>query len=415
MIGRRSFLAAIATAGALPAAEVRREVFLRSPGKGTAVMAYTFYTRRKGGSLESVESRWSRSDTIDVAYVRRSSDNGRTWSAPEERKTGERRPEGMLRRHGRAGFVDPRNGRFVDFWIEGVLPTDDPLEGLRQWNIFYRVSRDGRPPGPVQQVIHEGSEYTPKHALPGVETGKTCVMLGDLPSKAVASPDGGIWLPVTLSVAGTDGKLLRPFGAYTFTDAALLHGRWKGDALIWRMSDVVKIDPERSTRGADEPTVEMLDDGRILMVLRGSNDKRFDLPGTRWVCFSRDGYRWTSPKPWTFDDEIPFYSPSACSELLKHSSGRLFWLGNITPTNPRGNRPRYPFVIGEVDRHSGLLMRDTVRTIDTRAPGEPEILSLSNFYAREDRESKDVVLHMTRLFAHPDGWEGDAMLYRISV
>jgi hypothetical protein len=127
------------------------------------------------------------------------------------------------------------------------------------------------------------------------------------------------------------------------------------------------------------------------------------------------GHHWTAPQPWTYHDSEPFFSPSACSQLLRHSSGRLFWLGNITPENPRGNRPRYPFVIGEVNRSTGLLMRTTVRTIDNLQPGEDPVLSLSNFHAREDRRTREIALHMTRLFARPQGWEGDAYLYRITV
>ena len=82
-------------------------------------------------------------------------------------RTGERRPEGMWWRHPRCGFVDPHTGRYVEFWTEGVLPLDDPLEGLRQWNIYYRVSG-----GPKQQVIQAGAEFNERHSLPGVWTGK---------------------------------------------------------------------------------------------------------------------------------------------------------------------------------------------------------------------------------------------------
>jgi hypothetical protein len=182
------------------------------------------------------------------------------------------------------------------------------------------------------------------------------------------------------------------------------------------MSDVVKGDPSHSTRGMCEPTIEFLQDGRLLMVLRGSNDRQPELPSYRWFSISSDGgYRWTAPQPWTYEDGRPFFSPSSCSQLLRHSSGRLFWFGNITPENPRGNRPRYPFVAGEVDRRTGLLMRGTVRTIDTLQPGEDPILSLSNFYAREDRRTKELVVHMTRLFARADQWSGDAHLYRLSL
>ena len=68
-LSRRGFLAAI-PAFAAPA--VRREVFLASPKKGTAVMAYAFYTRKRGGDMISIEDRWTRSDTVDVAFLRRS-------------------------------------------------------------------------------------------------------------------------------------------------------------------------------------------------------------------------------------------------------------------------------------------------------------------------------------------------------
>jgi hypothetical protein len=87
----------------------------------------------------------------------------------------------MLRRHPRAAWVDPRNGRLVEFWVEGVLPSDDPLEGLRQWNIYYTV--DG---GPSHQVIHRGAEFGPRHPLPGVWTGKNSVMIGDMPGRPIA-------------------------------------------------------------------------------------------------------------------------------------------------------------------------------------------------------------------------------------
>ena len=160
-----------------------------------------------------------------------------------------------------------------------------------------------------------------------------------------------------------------------------------------------------------------LPDGRLLMVLRGSNDRKPELPSYRWFSMSSDGgRRWTTPVPWTYTDGERFCSPSSCSRLLRHSSGRLFWLGNITPTNPRGNRPRYPFVIGEVDLRTGLLRRDTVRTIDTLQDGEDTRLSLSNFYAREDRRTREIAVHMTRLFAGgTQPWSGDAYVYYVPV
>lgn len=374
-------------------------------------MAEAYYTRRGGGSMLSIEQRISRSDTIDVAYYRSSHDFGRTWSAPVARSTGERRPDGMWRCHPRACHLDPATGRFVEFWIEGLLPTDDPLEGMRQWNIFYRV--DG---GSARQVVHEGAEFDARHPLPGVYTGRNCVMLGDVASLPISVPDGTILLPAITCPLNADGKLYNPTAGYTYTDALVLHGRWKGKRLTWRAAEPVKGDPLRSTRGMDEPTLARLADGRILMLLRGSNAGQTSLPGYRWVSYSNDGgWHWTAPQPWTFTTGQPFFSPSACSQLLRHSNGKLYWVGHITPSNPRGNRPRYPIVLGEIDDASGLLIRDTLITIDDRQPGDDEILMIYPLYAREDRRTHEIALHTSRTFAFREGWKGDAFLYRISV
>lgn len=403
---RRLFLASLSAAAQPPA--IRREVFMKSPGKGTAIMGIAYYAKASGLDMVSLEQRWSRSDTIDTVFRRVSTDNGRTWSAPVESKTGEKRPNGTWRKHPRAGFVDPRTGRLLEFWMEAVLPTDDPLEGLRNYGVYYSI--DG---GPARQLIHKGAGFDAKHPIPGAELGRNGFMLGDHGSAPITAPNGDILLPLEIFPA-KDGKLYNPGGGYTWSDAALAIGRWKGNGLEWSMSNLVLGDPAVTTRGMVEPTIAFLDNRRVLMVLRGSNDKNTKLPGYKWFSLSTDGGRTFPPaRPWAYADGAPFFSPSACSYLLAHSNGRLYWLGNITPENPKGNRPRYPFVIAEVDRATGLLRKESVRRIDGRAEGEHEILTLSNFYAHEDRETKEIVLYMTRLFAHNDGWEGDGMRYRI--
>jgi hypothetical protein len=408
---RRRFLAGVAGLLRAVPQQIRRELFLRSPGKGTAVMAYAYYTRARGGDMMSIEQRWSRSDTVDVAYYRYSYDYGRSWSAPVEMRTGEKRSGGTWRKHPRGGWVDPATGRFLEFWLEGTLPNDDPLEGLRQWNVYYRVSG-----GTPRQIIHKGAEFDERHPLPGVWTGKNCAMLGDNTCRPIPGKRGEILLPVEISPLGLDGALYNPGGGYTYHDSAVLHGRWNGDRIEWEMSDLIRGDPERSTRGMDEPTIAEIEGGRLILVMRGSNDRKVELPSYRWVAFSTDGgWKWSRPEPWTYDNGEPFFSPSACSQLLRHSSGRLYWLGNINKANPRGNRPRYPFQVGEVERRSGRLIRNSVRVVDDLQPGENSLLTLSNFYAREDRRTREICVHMTRLFAFTDGWEGDAMLYRIPV
>jgi len=336
LLTRRALLLA-SPAGVLhsaSASDIRRELFRSSPAPGVAVMAYAFYTRPQGGDMISIEERWSRSDTVDVAYMRHSRDHGQNWTPAVEIRTGEARSGGMLRRHPRCGFVEP-GGRYVEFWNEGVLPSDDPLEGMRQWNIYYRVSRDGgRQFTPVRQVIHTGSEFDSRHPLPGVWTGKNCVMLGDVSCAPLVLPDGRILLPVQITPLAPDGSLFNPGGGSTYTDAVVLIGRWRGDQLEWEMSAAIQGDPARSTRGMDEGTLGILDDGRILTVLRGSNSGRMAIPGYRWFALSDDGGRhWSKPQPWTYADGEPFFSPASarnCSITRRDACiGLAMWCRRI--------------------------------------------------------------------------------------
>ena len=103
---RRRFLC-IPAACLQASPRISRELFLPSPAKDVMVVACACYTKASGGDMLSIEQRLSRSDTVDGAYYRHSRDYGRTWTAGEARKTGEKRPQGMLRRHPRACFADP--------------------------------------------------------------------------------------------------------------------------------------------------------------------------------------------------------------------------------------------------------------------------------------------------------------------
>ena len=162
------------------------------------------------------------------------------------------------------------------------------------------------------------------------------------------------------------------------------------------------------------------------MVLRGSNDAKPHLLGRKWMSISTDnGHHWSTPRPWTYADGQSFFSPSSCSQLLTHSNGRIYWIGNICPSNPRGNLPRYPLVIGEVDPASGGLICSTVNEIDSRRDGDWERMQVSNFFAREDRETGDIMIHCAPFDrtreTGTDGkpgemnWTSDAWLYRVKI
>ena len=159
-------------------------------------------------------------------------------------------------------------------------------------------------------------------------------------------------------------------------------------------------------------------DGRILHVLRGSNDVKPELPGYKWYTISSDGgYTWRPVEPWTYADGTPFYSPSSCGQFVRHSNGHLYWFGNITPENPKGNHPRHPLVAGRVDLETGLLIKDSVTTILDRQPNEHPLMQLSNFFIYEDRETAEIVVHMSPiapLGPNDTEWTGDSLIYYLS-
>ncbi len=396
---------------------VGETVFVPSPERGTAVHAGSYYTRTSGLDMMSLHTYSSRGDIFSHEFYRFSDDNGRSWSDPVVVPAGEKTARGTRRRHARGGYLDPGTGRFLKLRNEAVLPHDEVSEFMRWNTVHYTVSIDGGKTDLYDTpLVHDGHDED--HPLPNVVRGKNCFMLGDSTCMPITLPDGALLQPVQISPMGPDGEYHNPGGGFTYTDCAVLRGEWRGDMTIsWNLSGMVYGDPERSTRGLIEPTIARLADGRILMVMRGSNDARPELPGYRWYATSDDdGASWTEAKPWTYRSGTPFHSPSSCSQLVAHSGGDVLWIGNICDENPRGNAPRYPIIIGVVDQKTATLVEKSVTVIDDRRPGDGEILTLSNFYAREDRVAGTVKLHLTRHSRGPESvYQGDCMLYEIAL
>jgi hypothetical protein len=148
-----------------------------------------------------------------------------------------------------------------------------------------------------------------------------------------------------------------------------------------------------STRGVFEATTAERTDGSFIAVLRGSNQSAKDLPAYKWLSSapSVDG-PWTAPVPFAFTTGKPFHSSSSCSVLARSvKNGRLYWIGNMSETNPVGNAPRYPLVIAEVDEGSGQLIEATRFQIDTLDPalGDGPGLALSNFEVHQYTDRLD--------------------------
>src|SRR5690606_11293497 len=120
----------------------------------------------------------------------------------------------------------------------------------------------------------------------------------------------------------------------------------------WRTGKAVPYDVELTTRGLCEGTIEELSDGRIAMILRGSNAGRPDLPGYKWTTFSTDGgVTWNKAVPLGCDDGTLLESSATGSKLFRSATdGRLYWIGNLCLNGARasGNWPRSPLVIAQI-------------------------------------------------------------------
>ena len=410
---------------------INSRIFIPSPAKGTGVFGATYYCENNSLRLENLYNMASQSDAPNMAFVRYSDDNGRIWGEAQELKALEKFENGVKRIYHRGGYLDSDTGRYITIRNEGVFPDEnyDADICMRSLQLYYKVSEDGGRSFIVDEpIIQKGVDFDSKHPLPGVWKGKKSVMLGDFSCRPVTLPNGTILVPCQISPVDSDGNYYNPGKGYTYHEAAVLIGKWTADKkLEWELSQMLRANPEGSTRGLLEPTLGILKDGSIIMIMRGSNeimlsrnpDKAIPVPGLggyKWYSISQDGGRtWNEAKPWGYDNDELFYSPSACSELLKHSNGKLYWIGNISLTPTKGNADRYPLLIGEVNSSTGKLIKKSCQVIDDRQLGEPENMTLSNFCAREDRESGEIVLHMPRLGIKDIFLTADLLEYRFKV
>jgi hypothetical protein len=351
-----------------------------------------------------------------------SMDNGRTWTRIEPTPAFDKGLPHGYRRGVAPPFVDPVNGNVLRIVLSMDTPGLDPKiveppVALETYYLRYRVSTDGGKSYLFDdRIIQKGK--TEENPFDGVWVGKNGIFLGDVGSQPIRTREGLILVPAQVCVLGADGKLASPGGGFTYTDVLILIGRWiEGGRLEWEISERIQADPTRTTRGVIEPTLAEMPDGRILCVMRGSNggskDREFALPSHKWFSISADGgRRWSEPRPWMYEDGTAFFSPSSMSQLLTHSSGRVFWLGNISPTNCRGNTPRWPLVIGEVDPKSLLLKKESVLVLDTKRDDE-EGINLSHWWAVEDRETGDIMVAGAR---HTIGYTArEPYLIRVGV
>ena len=383
---------------------ISKTLNVQQPDLKTGVLSMVAYSNNVGRLIRYTTYTGS-SDAFKDSAMEISKDNGESYGELIRDKTRWPVDAGMMTRYFKLTAIDPVTDRFYMFYNQGLLPGDKPEDGLKNWQLYYMMSEDGGKTFDLHKPVVLTGEYNELHPIRDVWRGKNSFMVGDWPCEPIIRNDGTILLAVQCTMIDENGDIYNPGGGYTYQYSVLLHGRFlvNGEIEWYDMSNRVEGDPEKSTRGAIEPSVMDMSDSRILMICRGSNggpkDPDCKIPGYRWYSISTDGgHTFNKPEPWKYTTGEKFHSPSSCSQILKHSNGKFYWIGNICKDNSRANMPRNPLCICEIDKKTLMLKKETKFDIIKREAHQYHDVTFSNFYAREERKTGDVLIYCSALW-----------------
>jgi len=401
---------------------VEKEIYARTPRDGTSLYIRSYYT---GKGLKRAEESVTeeKSDVYLNKMTRYSLDNKKTWgpwTASEERE--EKREKYNVLKYELARTFDPYSGKMIRTMMYRLvlheLDRGLSIDGTGYFDqVFYQVSDDGDKWSEIRHlryqdgpVLNDDNLYTQKD----LEKNRMYGGYNMIPLK-----DGTILYSATVPVRFQNRQ-----GQWETVDGTVfLKGAWKRDSqdYEWRVYGPLAVDSTVSSRGLMEPFLAELEDGRILVEMRGSNTKT--TPGRKWISVSGDGgVTWSDVTDFRFDSGEQFYAPSALAQMIRSTrTGSLYWIGNICAAPPEGNLPRYPLFIAKVKEDVPALEKQSLTIIDDYDPEkDTKLLQLSNFCILENRETLDIELYMTRLGERGNGrsyngdfWTADCYLYNI--
>ena len=289
-----------------------------------------------------------------------------------------------------------------------VLGIDDTAAGFPQYKVWYRISADGGENwGDMKPLVQKGPEYGPRHPNKFVWVGKNGFVYALTASMFACLSNGTVFMPFYYSPLDAEGKYYNPLKASTFSQLACAVGTWNKSRtdLTWDVVSDISLGAEFVSRGLSEAAfMELKRRGHILMVLRGSNHVFTGKQrGGNWKVLSTDyGRTWSKVTPFTFSNGEDFYAPAQKSGLLRSSkTGKVYWIGHMSRTQPKGNVPRRPMVIAELDEKKLGLRRETVTIIDDRKPEEPDEFRTDFAGFVEDVNTGHILVSLVRRQAEP--------------
>lgn len=383
-----------------------REVFRKHDNGRPVVNGFVSYISNDAPVIMLRTGYEDYSDAYDDFSDSISYDNGRTWTDPELRLKGYDIEGGKVRYAEPAAFFDLDTGKLVVLVYRNFYPNDTlNIDGICE------VAFDSYDPEAKRWAGLQFLDLSP---------GRSLAVSFPFPIK---TSKGRLLFPAMRPLIDGNGNTIHYLGCWATADEPLMIiGDYQTDGNIkWQLGQPVPVDLEKTSRGLNENTIAELEDGRLAMICRGDNSMFPDRPGYKWLSFSEDdGLTWSEALPLPCDKGDPIESSATGSALFRSiKTGKLYWMGNlcIHGQRPRGNYPRTPLVIAEVQEIPFALKRDTITVIDQRAPHEPEEVQMSNFRFYQDRENGDLVVFLTRYAEHSakDWKRADYYRYRVEI
>jgi BNR repeat-like domain len=325
------------------------------------------------------------SDTYDNFHEMISEDNGVSWSDPVLKVKSIPVDGGLIRYIENAAYFDDASRSLLTFVSKSFYPN-----GKFDSNQSRTIEVTRRNPKTGETLHTQEVDF-------GQRGGMGCSFCFPIKTRS-----GRLVVPVFSARVNEQNEFIHhPKSRSNIYEVYMMLGAVTDTGAIdWKLSEAVRADDDRSTRGFSESTPIQLRDGRLAILCRGSNAGAPDISGYKWLCFSEDdGDTWTQPVPMTCSDGSAIESSATGSALFRSiKNGKVYFIGNLCADGKRanGNWPRSPLHIAAVDEDTVSIHRDTITVVDERAGSDTERTQISNFRYYQDRETGDVVIFATR-------------------
>jgi len=363
-----------------------KEVFIRQQNNRPPVTGFITYISKTKPTLMHCHGWVDYSDGYDDYAISISSDNGKTWTPEEVRWKSSVVPEGRMRYAEPAAFFDADRDKLIMLIDHTLYPKDklnvDTDYGL-ELNVYDARKR--------KWIERRGLKF-PGHRTPAMSF-----------SFPIKTTNGRLLFPGMRKTIDASGKAVHYKNTWAPMDelVTVIGEYGPGNELAWRLGQALKIDPELSSRGLDENTLAELNGKRIVAICRGDNSAYPEKSGYKWMTFSQDdGANWSIPAPLSAAGGEPIESGANGSALFRSTkNGKLYWIGNLALRGDRakGNWPRSPLVIVEMQEEPLALKRETIFAVDERNFNDSPRVQMSNFRFYQDRQTGDLVIFLSRL------------------